>query len=96
MIGLVIHHDFDYYSQGVQGLPRASFRRGHKHIIAKAGDVVILNYCLAHNVAPNISPHLRYNVYFRITSRLHAYRKKSRSEVGEHNSVTGVAMVCTI
>mmetsp|Transcript_19964 Transcript_19964/g.33645 ORF Transcript_19964/g.33645 Transcript_19964/m.33645 type:complete len:338 (+) Transcript_19964:121-1134(+) len=82
----------DLYSQGVQGLPRAPFHRGHKHITAKAGDVVILNYCLAHNVAPNISPHLRYNVYFRITSKMH--RRKPANDTGnnERNSVTGAAM----
>jgi hypothetical protein len=29
---------------------------------------VLLNYSTAHNIAPNISPFIRYTVYFRITT----------------------------
>mmetsp|Transcript_11585 Transcript_11585/g.28548 ORF Transcript_11585/g.28548 Transcript_11585/m.28548 type:complete len:198 (+) Transcript_11585:538-1131(+) len=40
------------------------------HFIGKAGDVVICNYLLAHNVAPNRSSNIRYAVYFRVHSSL--------------------------
>jgi len=36
------------------------------HVTAKAGDAVIVNYMLPHVVAPNISPDIRYCVYFRV------------------------------
>lgn len=65
----------DLYCRGVDGLPRNSFRKPPKHIRAKAGDVVILNYCLAHNVAPNVSPLLRYAVYFRVSGQ--SFRRKA-------------------
>ena len=37
----------------------------------RAGDVILANYCMAHTIAPNISPYIRYSVYFRITSTAH-------------------------
>ena len=77
-------------SRGVQGLPRLAFPRGHKQICARAGDVVILNYSMAHTIAPNVSPQLRYNVYFRISS--HQHRKK-KAPSGKANATTGVATV---
>mmetsp|Transcript_23079 Transcript_23079/g.32246 ORF Transcript_23079/g.32246 Transcript_23079/m.32246 type:complete len:374 (+) Transcript_23079:75-1196(+) len=40
------------------------------HFTGKAGDVVICNYLLAHNVAPNRSANIRYAVYFRVHSTL--------------------------
>jgi len=36
------------------------------HVIAKAGDVVIINWMLPHLVAPNTSPDIRYCIYFRV------------------------------
>lgn len=53
----------------------------------RAGDVIIANYCLAHNVAPNISPFIRYGIYFRISSSAHGSRKKSST--GPQQSLTG-------
>jgi tetratricopeptide (TPR) repeat protein len=35
-------------------------------ILAKAGDIVLAHYQLAHSIAPNTSPHVRYAVYFRV------------------------------
>lgn len=35
-------------------------------IQAKAGDIIITHYMLAHTIAPNCSPHVRYAVYFRV------------------------------
>lgn len=35
-------------------------------ITGKAGDVIICHYQLAHGIGPNISPHIRYALFFRI------------------------------
>jgi len=35
-------------------------------LTGKAGDVVLCHYQLAHGVAQNISPHVRYAIYFRL------------------------------
>lgn len=58
----------DLYNKGVEGLPQLDFNATQAiQIHARAGDAVILNYSTAHNIAPNISPYIRYTVYFRIT-----------------------------
>jgi hypothetical protein len=49
--------------------------------------VIIANYCLAHNIAPNISPFIRYGIYFRISSTAHGSRK--RVSAGPQQSLTG-------
>jgi hypothetical protein len=36
------------------------------HCTGRAGDVFVANYLTAHFVAPNMSPHIRYAVYFRV------------------------------
>ncbi|HEX6970994.1 MAG TPA: phytanoyl-CoA dioxygenase family protein, partial [Limnochordia bacterium] len=36
-------------------------------LTGRAGDVVLCHYQLAHGVAMNVSPHVRYAVYFRLT-----------------------------
>ncbi|HET7559507.1 MAG TPA: phytanoyl-CoA dioxygenase family protein [Limnochordia bacterium] len=38
------------------------------HITAQAGDALLCHYQLAHGVAPNASPNVRYAIYFRVTS----------------------------
>eukprot|EP00051_Salpingoeca_urceolata_P005128 m.70558 g.70558 ORF g.70558 m.70558 type:complete len:482 (-) comp14075_c0_seq3:218-1663(-) len=38
-------------------------------VSARAGDVVLAHYQLAHTIAPNVSPNIRYCVYFRLTHR---------------------------
>ncbi|HXG23743.1 MAG TPA: phytanoyl-CoA dioxygenase family protein [Chthonomonadales bacterium] len=35
-------------------------------ILGKAGDVVLVHYELAHSAAPNVSPHIRYAIFFRL------------------------------
>lgn len=58
----------ELYQKGVEGLPQLDFNATRAvQIHARAGDAVILNYSTAHNIAPNISPYIRYTVYFRIT-----------------------------
>ena len=35
-------------------------------VLAKAGDIILAHYQLAHGVTPNVSPHTRYAIYFRL------------------------------
>lgn len=37
-------------------------------LTGKAGDLVLCHYQLAHGVSPNVSPHTRYAIYFRVMS----------------------------
>lgn len=60
----------DLYVKGVQGLPQLDFSATKPvQIRARAGDAIILNYSTAHNIAPNLSPFIRYTVYFRLTKQ---------------------------
>lgn len=40
-------------------------------ITGKAGDIVLCHYQLAHGIAPNVSPHIRYAIFFRLTHEEH-------------------------
>ncbi len=44
-------------------------------ITAQAGDVVLAHYLLAHGVAPNVSPNVRYAIFFRLTHVDHDRQK---------------------
>lgn len=44
-------------------------------ITGKAGDVVLVHYELAHSAAPNVSPHVRYALFFRLTHIDHDAQK---------------------
>jgi ectoine hydroxylase-related dioxygenase (phytanoyl-CoA dioxygenase family) len=35
-------------------------------VLAKAGDIIMAHYELAHGVAQNVSPHPRFAIYFRL------------------------------
>lgn len=35
-------------------------------VLAQAGDIILAHYELAHGVATNVSPHVRYAIYFRL------------------------------
>lgn len=37
-----------------------------EQIMAQAGDIALCHYLLAHSVAPNVSPHVRYAIFFRL------------------------------
>ena len=41
-------------------------------ITGKAGDMVFCHYQVGHGIAPNISPNIRYAVFFRLTHRNHS------------------------
>lgn len=45
-------------------------------MLGKAGDIVLCHYQLAHAIAQNASPHIRYAIYFRLLSVGHAARWK--------------------
>jgi hypothetical protein len=40
-------------------------------LTARAGDIVLAHYALAHAVAPNLGPHVRYAVFFRLFHQDH-------------------------
>ncbi|MCC2687065.1 MAG: Protein involved in biosynthesis of mitomycin antibiotics/polyketide fumonisin, partial [Paenibacillaceae bacterium] len=43
-----------------------------RQIIGQAGDAVFCHYQLAHGIAPNVSPNVRYAVFFRLRHVDHA------------------------
>ncbi len=46
-----------------------------QQLIAKAGDVMLVHYEVAHGAAINVSPHTRYAIYFRLKHIDHDERK---------------------
>jgi hypothetical protein len=68
----------DVLTYGTGGLPRLRFSRPLVQVRGKAGDVVIVNYLTAHLVAPNVSPNIRYCVYFRLKSASFAHERRTR------------------
>jgi hypothetical protein len=57
--------------KGMDHLPTketdALFKQPVVHCTGKAGDVFFANYMTAHLIAPNVSPDIRYAVYFRVS-----------------------------
>ena len=41
-------------------------------ILARAGDAIVAHYQLAHGIAPNLGPHIRYAAFYRLFHRDHA------------------------
>lgn len=52
------------------GMPEVDLGRPEP-VLARAGDVVLSHYQLAHAAGPNTSPHVRYAVYFRLKRKGH-------------------------
>ncbi len=50
----------------LQGMPPVEMP-APEAITGKAGDVVLVHYQVAHGVGPNVSPHTRYMVFFRLS-----------------------------
>lgn len=46
-----------------------------RQIMGKAGDVVLCHYQLGHGITPNVSPDVRYAVFFRLKHRDHDEQK---------------------
>ncbi len=49
----------------LDGMPQVQMPES-RQITGKAGDAVICHYQLAHGIASNASPHIRYAIYFRL------------------------------
>jgi hypothetical protein len=47
-------------------------------ITGRPGDVVFCHYQLGHGIAVNVSPHIRYAAFFRLTHKNHADDKEGR------------------
>lgn len=60
--------DDEGYGPPPMGLPPLALE-GPTEVIARAGDVVLTHYELPHSVAPNLSPNIRYAVYYRLSHR---------------------------
>ena len=48
-----------------EGMPRVALEPAVQ-LTAQAGDAVLCHYQLGHGIAPNLSPYIRYAVYFRL------------------------------
>jgi hypothetical protein len=63
---------------GQSALPKFAPLPTPRMVKGRAGDVVICHYLMPHSVAPNLSPHLRYVVYFRLSNVVHhGYRPEA-------------------
>lgn len=66
------HHLFERYFRQhgadklVDGMPVIDDMPEPVQLTGQAGDVVLCHYQLAHTAAPNVSPHIRYAIYFRL------------------------------
>ncbi|GMA60393.1 phytanoyl-CoA dioxygenase family protein [Alicyclobacillus fastidiosus] len=66
------HHTFEEYFREhgaealLEGMPKVDMP-DPVQITVEPGDVVFAHYQLAHGTAPNISPNVRYAIYFRLT-----------------------------
>jgi len=63
MAAYLREHGFDSL---MNGLPRIPMPEAHQ-ITGQAGDVVFAHYMLPHTAAINLSPHVRYAIFFRMT-----------------------------
>ncbi|MCB0061925.1 MAG: phytanoyl-CoA dioxygenase family protein [Caldilineaceae bacterium] len=65
------HHIYERYFQEhgplalLNGMPPVEIPEPVQ-VMAKAGDIILAHYQLAHGVTPNTSPHPRYAIYFRL------------------------------
>jgi hypothetical protein len=65
------HHIYEKYfrEQGpeslLEGMPNVELP-APEQITGKAGDVILTHYQIAHGAAPNVSPHVRYAIFFRL------------------------------
>jgi hypothetical protein len=58
----------------IGGMPRVEVPPANQ-ITGRAGDAVFCHYMLGHGIAPNVSPHIRYAVFFRLHHREHDEHK---------------------
>ena len=50
----------------LEGMPSVELPSA-RQVIAEPGDAVLCHYQLGHGIAPNLSSHIRYAVYFRLS-----------------------------
>jgi ectoine hydroxylase-related dioxygenase (phytanoyl-CoA dioxygenase family) len=93
------HHIYEQYFQEhgwealLDGMPPVELPEPEQ-LSAQAGDVVLCHYQLAHGITSNISPNIRYAIYFRLYHTEHeAYGKQTMTDIwrewpGMHN-ITG-------
>ncbi len=60
---------------GLEALPRLPLAPPQQ-VLAEPGDVILAHYMLAHSIAPNTSPNIRYAVYFRVNMHQTAGEEK--------------------
>ncbi len=71
------HHDYERYfrEHGAQamlaGTPRLERLPEPVQTKVRAGDLVLAHYQLGHAAAPNLGPHVRYAVFFRLYHQAH-------------------------
>ena len=54
---------------------RPKLEMAPQQIIGRKGDAVICHFQLGHGIAPNVSPHIRYALFFRMKHPQHESRK---------------------
>lgn len=60
----------------LQGMPAVDLGKPVQ-VTAKAGDVLLVHYLLGHGTSANLSPNIRYTVYFRLRHREHDSAKSA-------------------
>jgi hypothetical protein len=75
----------------LKGLPPVSLGTP-RPLTGRAGDVILAHYALAHGVTPNLSPDIRYAVYFRLFHQDHeAWGLRTLTDLwGEWEGMKGV------
>lgn len=74
------HHQYEAYFREhgpeslLRGMPPIDLPEPQQ-LTGRPGDVVLVHYQLAHSAAPNVSPHVRYAVFFRLTHVDHEAQK---------------------
>ena len=72
-------HDVDCLQKGM--LPKVKMPEPVQ-VLAKAGDVILSHYLTAHTVVVNVSPYIRYAVFFRLSDRNHSlHRHRAFSDI---------------
>ena len=61
-------HLLGMYGQEEWEMPVALPDNDPEPQLVSAGDVVIAHFLTAHGISANLSPHIRYALYFRVTS----------------------------
>ncbi|MCC7262727.1 MAG: phytanoyl-CoA dioxygenase family protein [Candidatus Latescibacteria bacterium] len=75
------HHTYEQYFRAhgpealLAGMPPVDLAPPVQ-VLAQPGDVVLVHYQVKHGAAPNVSPHPRYAIYFRLSHVDHEARKR--------------------